>query len=333
MQYIIILVIIIVALLYTNGQQVKDLKHENRMTMKNVQKLQVENQRLNMRPMTIIKKVKPKKVPEQYERRHRFIRIFSQDRNKLLFPNSAQFEYILPSKIKNIESLELSNFAMTRSQKVIDKHNDTMLIRNITSNIRHLIKVPHGHYSITSYLAKINSEFFINNMSLTFTFDTVAHTVTLTNTGVNFAYNILYTTEERENSNFNLIGFLCEDFTLAPGILNVSDGESITGTGRVDMFGTTNLMMQAKEVSYGYDDVTIASINVSNNVITTYENDNLRPRRIISPLLKLTKLSLSITFQPAYKERRLYEFNGIEYSMVLEAVTLEKKMPFDQIHT
>jgi hypothetical protein len=334
MQYIIILVIIIVSILYVNSQQVKDLKRENRVVMKSVQKLQVENQRLNMRPMTIIKKIKPKKIQKiQYEKRHRFIRIFSQDRDKVLFPRAAEFEYKLPSKIKNIESVELSKFVMTRSQRVVDKHNDTMLILDVTTQTKYTIKMPHGDYSISSYISQMNAFFLTNEMDIRFEFDNIAHTVTLKNLGYDTEYKILYTTEERENSNFNLIGFECEDFTLLPGVLNVSVGETKTGAGRVDMFGATNIMVQAKEISYGYDDVTISNVNVSSGVVNSYENGNDRPRRVISPLLKLTKLSLKVTFQPAYKERRLYEFNGIEYSLVLEVVTLEQKMPFDQIRT
>jgi regulator of replication initiation timing len=319
-------VIVITIVLYMNKQQMDELRRTNESNIRDIKKLQLENKQLAARPTTIIKQVKRKSKTHQirYEKKFRYIRIFSQDRDKFRFPNAAQFEYKLPSSISNIESVELSNFVMTRSQRVVDKHNDTMLISDITSGVKYKIKIPHGHYSKTSYISKINNIFSMNNIYIVFTFDNVAHSITMTNTGTGTEYEILYTTEERENSNFNLIGFECENFTLTPG-------ESRTGTGRVDLFGATNLMVQAKEISYGYDDVTIANINVSSDIVTSYENDNDRPRRIISPLLKLNKVSLSVTFQPAHKERRLYEFNGVDYSLVLELVTIEPKMPFNQV--
>jgi hypothetical protein len=279
-----------------------------------------------MRPTTIIKKItkKPKKIPPQYERRYRYIRINSGDRDIQKYPNAAQFEVKLPSSVRNIESVELNKFSMTKSMYVVDDHNSIMIIKDLSVDVKYVIKTVHGFYSIGAYKDSINNQFIAKDIDLRLEFDIISHTVTIRNVGTDTIYQILYKTEEFEDSNFNLIGFVAEDFILNPL-------EFRTGSRRVDMFGATNISLQVKEVSYGYGDDVLGTVLVKENAITAYENDNERPRRIITPLLKLNRVTLRTTFKPAYKERRLYEFNGIEYSLVLEIVTLEKKMPFDQI--
>jgi len=326
MYLVVILVIMIVVILYNNNQQLILLQRENRATLKTVKSLQSKNHQLQMRPTTIIKKItkKPKKVIPQYERRFRYIRLYSGDRDTGKYPNAAQFEIKLPSSIRNIESVELNKFSMTKSMYAVDDHNSIMIVRDISVDVKYIIKIVHGFYSIGAYRDAVNKQFIENEMDLRLEFDNITHTVTVSNIGVDTIYEILYSTEEFEDSNFNLIGFAAEDFILNPL-------ESKTGSRRVDMFGATNISLQLKEVSYGYGDDILGTVLVKENIITAYENDNERPRRVISPLLKLDRITLRTTFQPAYKERRLYEFNGIEYSVVLEVVTLEKKMPFQQL--
>jgi hypothetical protein len=326
---IIIGITVLFLMIWLNNRQMYNLKEENYKFMKKLKKMQTKSEKsrlaIQKNPINIVKKYIKKEKPESdYIETYRYVRINSADRDIERFPNAADFEHVFGETIKNIKSVELQKFSMPKSMYTIDDHNYKMVIRDLTQDVKFTLAVPYGFYSIGAYKIELNKQFGELNMDLRVEFDKTSHVITLLNMGVDTVYQILYSTEEFEETNFNVIGFKPLDFILQPG-------ENKTGERRVDLFGATNLGLQLKNVSFGYGDDILANILVKENTITSYENDNTRPRRIISPLLSLNKVTFVSTFKPHFKERRLYEFNGMNFVAVLEIVSLERRMPFEQI--
>ena len=328
------IIVFFLILLWVNVRQLSNLRDENKNFIKKLKKAHERNDKLRLKTQAMIAKqptikvIKPPKpIKPKNKRVVRKIEINSGDRNRDLYPTPAEFEFRFTTPLKNIESIELAQFSMSKSMYTIDDHNSTMIVRDLTAGQKFTIVVEQGFYSIGTYLAELNRQFAeIYNMDIRATFNDVSSRVTITNMGVDTRYKIIYQTEEFEITNFNEIGFYAEDFELGPG-------ESKEGERRVDLFGPTLMELRFREVSYGYGDDLLEVIQIKEDIITNYRNDNLRDRRIIQPLLNLDRLTVFATFTPQYKTTRPYEFNGIEYSMTLEVITLERELPFEQIIT
>jgi hypothetical protein len=251
-----------------------------------------------------------------------WLNISSGKRDIEKFPDSNCFVNNVPSKLYNVYSIELIKASVPRSQYTIDKHNQWMdIIKNDTDPVS--IEIPVGTYSIGSYLSALTTAFVSNVINIQLDYDGLTSTVSMENISSVTSYSILYSPNSGshyEESNFNELGFLPEDFTIAPG--EVKRGR------RVDLFGTCCVDIELKNVNYENGDHIVGSIQMSPQAITTYENPYLFSKRHLKPLIEISNLRVEITFKASFKKRRLYILNGFDINFSLEIICLEYSPPF-----
>lgn len=322
---IITVVLFVLTIMWIHKKQLDTIKKENKKFIRDMER--VRNTPV-LREIPIIPKnirIKRKKKPIEFIDVKRSYVINSGDRNTTIYPNIYNFVYRFGELVKNIKSIELVKFTMGKTMYTIDTDNDKMIILDKTNDTRHLISVPIGFYDINTYVSKLNELFVSDGIDLTISYYPLLYTTKITNNSDTITYEIIYESDLYEQTNFNCIGFDAKNVTIQPL-------ESETSPRRVDLFGAKNISLNLGEVSYGYGDSTLANILIT-DAITVYDNQGVYTPRIISPLMNTDRLTIKTTFKQPFKERHFYNFNGFNYTAIIEITTVERKMPFEQIIT
>lgn len=250
----------------------------------------------------------------------KWFNISSGARDKEQYPNPNRFVYTFPYKLWNVYSVELIRLSIPRGQYTIDTHNNKMDIITNGSNLT-VIELETGFYDINTYVAHMNNLFTTNGISITATYNAVKYSVNLSNTGGD-DYQILYNSgPNSEDSNFNELGFERKDIEL-------NTGTNITSTRRVDLFGTCCVDIELKEINYDSNNNVLSSVLINNTAITVYENNCISSKRHLRPLKNLTNLTIEVNFTAPFKDKRLYNLNGLDFDMTLEVICVEKKPAF-----
>ena len=250
----------------------------------------------------------------------KWVNISSGKRDKDKYKNPNKFVYTFDSKLWNVYSVELIRLSIPRGQYTIDTHNNKMDI--ITNNSVHtLIELETGFYDINTYVAHMNSLFVSKGILIIGSYNPIKYSINFSNTGGD-DYTLLYDSgPNSEDSNFNELGFSREDIEL-------NTSTNITSTRRVDLFGTCCVDIELKEINYDSNNNILSSVLINNTAITVYENSCIASKRHLRPLKNLTNLTIEVNFNSPFKEKRLYNFNGMDFDMTLEIICVEKSPAF-----
>jgi hypothetical protein len=255
----------------------------------------------------------------------KWFNISSGKRDKEKFPNPNKFVYTFDSKLWNVYSVELIRLSIPRGQYTIDTHNNKMdIITN--NNTRDVITLPIGFYDINTYILQLNNLFTSKGILLTATYNPILYSINFNNTGGD-DYSILYDSgPDSEDSNFNELGFRRED-------IEISSGSSIDSNRRVDLFGTCCVDIDLREINYETTRNTVSSVLINSTALTVYENNCIASKRQLRPLKNLNQLTVEVNFTAPFKEKRLYNLNGLDFDMTLEIICVEKTPGFQaQLH-
>lgn len=246
--------------------------------------------------------------------------ISSGNRDTTKFPNPNSFQYDFDTKLWNVYSVELIRMSIPRGQYTVDEHNNKMdIVTNGSSTTS--ITIGKGFYDITTYVTQMNTSFSNAGINLIASYVPLTYTITLQNTGGD-NYTILYSSgSNSEDSNFNELGFERQDIV-------VNSGQTVSGTRRVDLFGTCCVDVELKEIDYENGNNTLSNVLINNCALTVYENNCLMSKRHLRPLKNLNKLTIEVSFKAPFKEKRLYNFNGLDYDFTIEVICIEHAPPF-----
>lgn len=252
----------------------------------------------------------------------KWFNVSSGNRDRKRYPSANNFVYKFPYKLWNVHSLELLKLSLPRGQFTIDSHNNIMEIEIDGSTLKTL-ELEVGFYDINSYLEEVNNVFSNNGIQLTAVYNNLKYFVELTNSGLQ-NYKFLYKSGPKsEDSNFNEMGFEKED-------IEILSGQVYMGTRRVDLFGNVSIDISLKEINYDNNDNSLSSVLINNTALTIFENPHVSSRRHLRPLRNLTQLTIDVTFKPTFKERRHFNFNGLDFDMTLEVICVENSPVFTQ---
>lgn len=270
----------------------------------------------------------------KYRPRVYWFNIQSNKRDQEKFPFSNRYEYHFPSKLNNIETIELINAKIPRGQYIIDQINRWMDIRITFGALNQVISVelPVGNYNITDYIISLQNAFNANPflINITIAFAPLTSTITFQHTGPGIdTFTLLYATGvHRRQSNFHELGFSRKDLGPVGPALFPAPGSFITGK-RVDFSGVNCLNIVLKEVEYSDRTQIVSSIPIHpSNPVTIFQNPVLYSKRTLKPTINLFKLTISFVYDPPEKEPALYNFNGFENEVTLEITTREYVPPF-----
>ena len=98
----------------------------------------------------------------------------------------------------------------------------------------------------------------------------------------------------------------------------------VESTRRIDLFGSIAVDIHLKEVNYDNGDNIISTVLLGDKQITTYNNQHIESKRTLRPMISLDKLNIEISFTQPFKQRRLYNFNGMDFQCTLEVTCIER---------
>jgi len=246
----------------------------------------------------------------------KWFNVSSKDRDLDKFPCAGKFVHNFDYKLWNVHSIELIRGSFPRSQYAIDVHNNKMDIE-VNGIVLTVIEVGRGNYDINTYITALKAAFVSNGIDMNIVFSDLISRVEIYNTSVTDTYKILFKTGPNyEDSNFNELGFTPNDITLVPS------GSKI-GDRRVDLFGSVSINIELEEVPYNNGDHVMSTILLNECALTVYDNPALFSKRHLKPLLSLSHFTCIVTFNQAFKKKREYNFNGIDYDLTLEIITIE----------
>lgn len=242
--------------------------------------------------------------------------ISSKNRNLDKYPCASNFKHILDYKLWNVYSVELIRASLPRSQYIIDVHNNKMDVVVNGGSVT-TITVVRGNYNIETYITALKNALTTAGISINITFSSLISRVQLSNTSGSDTYEILFQTGPNyEDSNFNELGFTPKNITLTPG-------GSIIGDRRVDLFGSVTVNIEINEINYNNGEHVMSTILLQECALTLYENPALFSKRHLKPLIDLNQMTFRVTFNQAFKKKREYNFNGIDYDLTVEIITVE----------
>lgn len=237
------------------------------------------------------------------------INVDSRLRDKIKYPNEANFIYNLNNNYKNIVSLTLSSFEFPNTSYVFSstKKNNTFTI--IYSGSEYQFTIDDGNYIAEKVIDKINDYFTTYLSTLTITLNKNNGKVTFTSSGSNFT--ILFANIDNYQSFGQLLGFKNTTYT--------STSLSVSGENMINVIGEHYYFLKLNDFGNVYHN---GKIYMSKLVITsqkfelTYEDSTFyvsKKLEFVQPI-NLTRLEVEIV---DYNGNTLVQ-NGIDLSFSLE---------------
>lgn len=247
-----------------------------------------------------------------------WFRINSGSRDPTKYPDPNNFKISLPYKVWNVRSVEILTANIPKGQYTIDFFNQWMDILVVGSNVTS-IEIARGIYTEATYATTLNNAFTTAGIAITVTYDTLTNTYQLQNTGI-LDYVLLYKTGQHQDlSNFNELGFLPQDIPLGNGITLQGDRANLNSICSIDI--------EVSDIYYSNDSNILGTIDLQDG-ITLYNNINFTSKRVLNPYASLRDLGIMVTFTQPFKTKKLYNFNGLNWCMKIEVISVDYSIPF-----
>jgi len=266
--------------------------------------------------------------------------------------NSCDFQYIIPSDIKNVVSLRLVSIEIPNSWYLFS-HKQKNNIFNIEVNIdnvitNYVITIPDGNYDSDSLQQYLNTNYFSQSKTnnylkyIHFSIDNnnfKSKFEVLPNPSIcNFSFSICFLYDENENL-MNNVGWLL-GFRL-PTYQNIS--ENIQSEGLFDACGDKYIYFALNDYQYnnnsnnivGFDKsimdenilAKIPMINGKLSFIIDENNNLLAKRRVYNGPVTLRKLYIKIMD----KFGNIIDLNNMDFSFTLEVELLYESFNFKDV--
>ena len=252
--------------------------------------------------------------------------INSWERNIKQWPTPSKYIWKVPGgTLYNVESITLVKASLPKGEYTVNDTNKWMDIQ-IIGGITLTISVEPGNYNITTYLnaLSIAIDLAFGPGSIILTYIALTSKIDITNNLVVPGINILWNSGIHSNmSNFTLLGFKKED-------VEILSGNTLVGPNRVSLFGSHYIRITAPEINYPQTDNLIANVAIPGDMqksIIDYEPLNATPFRYFLPHKPITQLTLHFWNNVPFKKQTLYNFNGLENSLILTFTLFRYKHP------
>lgn len=279
---------------------------------------------------------KPLVVPHhlEYTLRHRKYTFQSDQRDQLMYPSPSYYRLKLLVPLRNVVAITLSSGVFPITEYNVNAYNQFLDI-DVGGTV-YTIQVPEGEYTETTLAAAVQAAIQALGPPLagfTVALDPLTRRITVANAA---PFTLLFRSGPSVNkSMWQVLGFLQVD---------VGPSLSVTGSGVIDLAGTTAIDMFIEEVSCNIDstDNAVARISLQKfspvSSLTYFTPTNYGVLRKFWPIGRLQYLTFQLMvkvseLQPdgtLVVKYRPYEFNGRNHTMQLAISCKEYESPQDE---
>jgi hypothetical protein len=272
-------------------------------------------------------------------------------RSQYLQTSSTDFDYLIPTEIKNVVSMRLASIEIPNSWYLFSdkKINNTfkIIIDNNCIKTEYIICIPEGNYDIdtiedflnTTYFYKSNShlnfiKFSINSLNYKSSFEIVNYN---NNPFLSFSLTFLDDTNQNPMNTCGWIfGFRFSQYT------NIN--EKITSEGLFDAGGDRYLYLSLTDYQYNNNNTNIIGFDKSlleNDILAKVLLVNGKFSLIINenvnPLTKIRKYNGPINLKKIHvklldKFGELIDLNQMDFSFTLELELLYESFNFKNVY-
>lgn len=259
--------------------------------------------------------------------------IDSLDRDLAKYPNPSNYVIALPETLRNVETIELMSFQLTRTETNVNSGNNTFkIIEKHYSNVPNPVLLSTTPYTITipvkEYASGVELVNELNTVlspnAYTATFDAETDKITISRLGINGPVIIKFEIQIEESAAklFGISGTGTRGSGIIPSV-SVGDVTSITSNKTIDLAGIPYLIVYLND----YERIVApGSKSHKNFLVVPMENHPVGKRFIISGDQKEKKGIYILTnnqknmYEMRVSIRRpdgtLYDFNGTDHLLI-----------------
>jgi hypothetical protein len=262
--------------------------------------------------------------------------------------NSSDFQYVLPSEIKNVVSMRLISLELPNSLYLISKYNKNNLFEIIitTNNekLNYIIEIPDGNYKEKELEDFLNKTYFYQSENdsllkyIKFTIDKYNNKTSIEILNDDISISLIFSTEYNENPLITF-GWLC-GFRLTT-YLNIQ--KCIISEGIFDNGSENYIYIIINDYQYNSNNLNIVGFDKSlliENVIAKvpikHNNYSLILKNDSSPLSQVREYNGPINisklqFKLIDKFGTLLNFNNMDIGLTIEFEVLYESFNFNNI--
>ena len=222
------------------------------------------------------------------------INIFSNERDKNLYPNSNYYSIPLPY-IRNVYALKIVRGCIPKGEYTVNKNNNIFVItKGLTIST---LELTMGDYDISTYIVMLNTHLIALN--ITAVFNALLSKINFVTPDPDI---IIFHLNERY-SPYTEIGF---------DNIPITWQNSVISTNRVDLFGLQELEIRCLNLS---NNTTLDTILFRQGVDVIDFDYNKNIIKYIDPHKEFYNITLQFYNK---KYDKLYNFNGLDNSLCIE---------------
>jgi hypothetical protein len=266
--------------------------------------------------------------------------------------NSSDFQYVIPSEIKNVVSMRLLSLEFPNSWYLISKSNKndffeiniTMISEKNIENETHIIKIPEGNYTEITLENFLNNTYFYKSKNtnllkyISFSIDLYSKKTTFTILNKHINISLQFSPEQNDNPLITF-GWLCGfRMTNYLNVLNCITSEGIFDNGSENyiyvivndyQYNTNNTNIIGFDGSVLNENVIAKLVYQNNNYSYILINDNnpLTQVREYNGPVNISKLNIKLLD----KFGRVINLNNMDIGLTIQYNTLYESFNFSHL--
>jgi len=266
--------------------------------------------------------------------------------------NSSDFQYVIPSEIKNVVSMRLLSLEFPNSWYLISKSNKndffeiniTMISEKNIENETHIIKIPEGNYTEITLENFLNNTYFYKSKNtnllkyISFSIDLYSKKTTFTILNKHINISLQFSPEQNDNPLITF-GWLCGfRMTNYLNVLNCITSEGIFDNGSENyiyvivndyQYNTNNTNIIGFDGSILNENVIAKLVYQNNNYSYILINDNnpLTQVREYNGPVNISKLNIKLLD----KFGRVINLNNMDIGLTIQYNTLYESFNFSHL--
>jgi hypothetical protein len=266
--------------------------------------------------------------------------------------NSSDFQYVIPSEIKNVVSMRLLSLEFPNSWYLISKSNKndffeiniTMISEKNIENETHIIKIPEGNYTEITLENFLNNTYFYKSTNtnllkyISFSIDLYSKKTTFTILNKYINISLQFSPEQNDNPLITF-GWLCGfRMTNYVNVVNCITSEGIFDNGSENyiyvivndyQYNTNNTNIIGFDGSILNENVIAKLVYQNNNYSYILINDNnpLTQVREYNGPVNISKLNIKLLD----KFGRIINLNNMDIGLTIQYNTLYESFNFSHL--
>jgi hypothetical protein len=266
--------------------------------------------------------------------------------------NSSDFQYVIPSEIKNVVSMRLLSLEFPNSWYLISKSNKndffeiniTMISEKNIENETHIIKIPEGNYTEITLENFLNNTYFYKSKNtnllkyISFSIDLYSKKTTFTILNKHINISLQFSPEQNDNPLITF-GWLCGfRMTNYLNVVNCITSEGIFDNGSENyiyvivndyQYNTNNTNIIGFDGSVLNENVIAKLVYQNNNYSYILINDNnpLTQVREYNGPVNISKLNIKLLD----KFGRVINLNNMDIGLTIQYNTLYESFNFSHL--